>query len=107
MTSKDYIIRQLIRIRILETDPTAQVVLFGSRARGDAASDSDWDVLVLIDRPKTKRTIEDPYRDALFQLELEIGEPISVFVFSEEEWQSKYVQTPLFKSIHQDGIRLT
>ena len=32
-------------------DPTVQAILFGSRARGDAEEDSDWDVLVLIDNP--------------------------------------------------------
>ncbi|MBC7890457.1 MAG: nucleotidyltransferase domain-containing protein, partial [Ferruginibacter sp.] len=28
-------------------DGTASVILFGSRARGDAANDSDWDFLIL------------------------------------------------------------
>ena len=29
------------------TDPEAEVILFGSRARGDAMEDSDWDILIL------------------------------------------------------------
>jgi len=35
----------LIRDTIRATEPTAQIILYGSRARGDAREDSDWDVL--------------------------------------------------------------
>jgi predicted nucleotidyltransferase len=31
--------------------PDADVILYGSRARGDAKDDSDYDLLVLVDRP--------------------------------------------------------
>ena len=37
-----------------------KVILFGSRARGDARADSDWDLLVVIDRdiaPAVRREI--------------------------------------------------
>jgi len=36
-----------VKCTVLELDPEAEVVLFGSRARGDARADSDWDFLVL------------------------------------------------------------
>lgn len=35
----------------------AEVILFGSRARGDARVDSDWDILILIDGERA--TCED------------------------------------------------
>ena len=43
----------LIRDTIREAEPTAQIILYGSRARGDAREDSDWDVLVIVDKEKT------------------------------------------------------
>ena len=36
-----------IKQTVLGIDPTAEVILFGSRARGDFHEESDWDVLVL------------------------------------------------------------
>jgi len=38
----------LIRNTIRQTEPTAQIILYGSRARGDARENSDWDVLAII-----------------------------------------------------------
>ena len=34
-------VKQLIH----QIEPEAEIILFGSRARGDAAPDSDWDFL--------------------------------------------------------------
>ena len=41
-----------IKEKIMEKDPTAEVILFGSHARGDANKDSDWDILILVNIPE-------------------------------------------------------
>ncbi len=51
-----------IRKVIYQTDPDAEAYLFGSRARGDNHSSSDWDILILIDAPKVTNEIEDNFR---------------------------------------------
>jgi len=95
----------MIRGKIHEIDPAAKVILYGSRARGDERPDSDWDVLVLTDYPVTVEK-ERAFRNNLFELELETGEPFSVFVFSENEWESRQRITPFYLNICKEGIQI-
>ena len=41
-----------IRMTLQAVAPEAKAVLYGSRARGDAREDSDWDILILIDKDR-------------------------------------------------------
>ena len=107
MNSKEQHIISLIRERIRKKNPEAQVLLFGSRARGNATTNSDWDILILLNSVKVTRDIEKEYREELFEVELETGEPISTFVFSKNEWESKHSVTPFYQNIKTDGILLT
>jgi predicted nucleotidyltransferase len=100
---KQHII-QLIRQKVNEIDSTAEVILYGSRARGDNKRDSDWDVMILLKQKNVDKKIEQTFRHNLLDLELEIGVPISVFVYSKSDWEGKYSITPLFKSIKKEGI---
>jgi len=107
MNSKEQYIVGLIKSKISKKNHDAEVVLFGSHARGQANSKSDWDILILLNNIKVDRKIEKEYREELFDIELEIGEPISTFVYSKSDWESKFNVTPLYKNIKQDGILLT
>ena len=107
MNKKDRHIISLIRNRIYRKDPEADVILFGSHARGETHKDSDWDVLILLNRSEVDKNIEKEYREELFDIELEIMEPISTFVFSKNEWETKYRVTPLYQNIKQEGVVLT
>lgn len=96
---------QLIRESINSIDPGAEVILYGSRARGDDSSDSDWDILVLTDYVVDLST-ERRFRNKLYDLVLESGESFSVFVYSKLEWQTKQRITPFYYNVLQDGISL-
>jgi predicted nucleotidyltransferase len=97
----------LFRIRDLvkEIDPTADVILYGSRARGEEHPDSDWDILILVDS-KTDLDYERIFRHKLYDIELEVGEAFSVTVHNKNEWKSKYWMTPLYQNILREGIRI-
>jgi uncharacterized protein len=106
MTEKEINITRLISSRIKEEDPEAEIILFGSHARGQATNESDWDILILINFPKKNRRTEDKYRDKIFDVELEIGEPISTLVYSKKDWETKFSVTPLYENIKKEGIIL-
>lgn len=105
MKTKTEFISQLIRNSINSIDPKAEVILYGSRARGDERADSDWDILILTDYSVNLQT-EKRFRDKLYDLELEIGEPFSVFAYSKNDWQTKQRITPFYQNVTQEGIRL-
>lgn len=95
----------LIKKNIEEIDPRAEVMLFGSRARGDEKKDSDWNLLILTDYPVSFQ-IEQRFRHHLFELELELGEAFSTFVYSKSDWDMKHSVTPLYQNISKEGIRI-
>lgn len=54
---------------IAQVMPTgARMVLFGSQARNDASEDSDWDILILLDKEKLEEVDHDKYVCPLFFL---------------------------------------
>jgi uncharacterized protein len=105
MKTKTQQITQLIRNYINTIDPSADVILYGSRARGDERQDSDWDILILTNYA-ANLMIERNFRDKLYDLELDTGEAFSVFVYSKNEWQTKQRITPFYYNVLHEGIRI-
>ena len=87
-------------------DPSAQAFLFGSRARGDNKPDSDWDILILVDKQIVTNDIEDKFRDVLYNIELESGQVISTFIYSKSFWLQTLKYSPIYKAVKKEGIRL-
>lgn len=79
MTDAEFLLE--VKRYVLEIDPQAEVWLFGSRARGDARPDSDWDFLVLTDKP-VDRSLKNQLRDRLFDIELSSGKMIGSIIHS-------------------------
>jgi len=96
----------MITQRIKSLDSNAEVILYGSHARGQTNKDSDWDILVLLNDVSVTLKTEQKFRHHLLDIELQIGEPISIFVRSKSDWEDKYKITPFYQSIKREGIRL-
>lgn len=107
MTSerKQFII-QAIRNKAKEITPAGtEVILFGSQARGDARDDSDWDVLVLLDKDKVTRSDIDAYSYPLREMGWEYDECINAILYSKKEWNRNKAR-PFYENVAEEGIRL-
>ena len=102
MTSQPNILDRIKKI-VQDSDPSAKVYLYGSRARGTMHPDSDWDLLILLNKDKITAEIEKNVTYPLYDLEFEIGEVISPLVYSEIEWNSKHRVTPFYSNVMRDG----
>ena len=95
----------MIRDTIREAEPTAQIILYGSRARGDAREDSDWDVLAIVDKPRLTLKERSNIQYPIWDKGLDVGEEINVFSYTRSQWE----QAPpsMFKyNVMKEGIAL-
>jgi predicted nucleotidyltransferase len=93
-------IRQLKRQLI----PDEKLILFGSQARGDAQPDSDWDLLVLLNK-NGRHNLEDfdNYAYPFTEIGWEYGIAINPLIYTQEEWD-KGNFFPFYKSVMSEGI---
>ena len=54
----------------------AKVILFGSRAREDAQPDSDWDILVLLNKDKIEEQDHDNFTYPFWELGWQLNQMI-------------------------------
>ena len=95
-----------IKSAIYRVDSAAQAYLFGSRARKENRSNSDWDILILVDDHEISNSIEDKFRNELYEIELETGQLISSIIIPKDFWNDVLVHTPLYASVKREGILL-
>ena len=96
----------LLRCRksIHKISPKTKVILYGSRARGDAIPESDYDLLVLVNRPVTLKE-EDILREQLFPIEIETGCVLTLNVYNLRDWDSVlYKVMPFRQNVEREGL---
>ena len=98
------IIPELVKKEVRDLDSNAEIILFGSRARGDHRTDSDWDFLILLDE-EISESLKRKIRDKIYEVELETDEIISTLIENKTDWL-KYEITPLYKNIEKEGIEV-
>lgn len=102
--SKEYILNA-IREKLQAIAPGAKAILFGSRARGDNKIDSDWDILILLDKMRLAPDDFDNISYPLMELGWELNEMISPKLYTVNEWLTRNF-TLFYKNIEKEGIVL-
>jgi len=94
------------RDSIRSLEPSVEIILYGSRARGDANPESDYDFVILTDGEATLKG-EDGFRRQLFPIELETGAVLTVILVSRKDWNSAlYGAMPFHQNVVRDGVSL-
>jgi predicted nucleotidyltransferase len=82
-----------------------QVILFGSKARGDSAPDSDIDVLILAD--DENRQVRETISKISSQIGLDYDICLAVLLIANNHWRQMSIERfSLCRNVERDGIAL-
>jgi predicted nucleotidyltransferase len=84
--------------------PNDKMILFGSQARGDARPDSDWDLLVVLEKNgKHDWNDFDKFAYPFEELGWDYGVTINTLLYTKEEWDKGKI-FPFYKNVAREGI---
>ena len=97
---------QHIREMLARTLPEyATAKLYGSQARGEARSDSDWDILIVMDKGELLPSDYDKVTYPLTKLGWDLGAEINPIMYTKKEWEASKI-TPFYHNVEHDAIVL-
>ena len=90
-----------------ERFPVEEVILYGSKARGDDDPESDIDLLLLTSRPIDWREREEII-NALFDVEITYDVVISILDTTVRDWRHGiFTAFPIHEEVSRDGVLTT
>ncbi len=105
MKANDKIVRKFLTMISPFRKEIKEVYLFGSRCRDDWKPDSDYDILIVLEK-KDRKIISELY-DAVLEILLNTGRLISLKIFSLSEFNRlKSIPTPFVHNVISEGINL-
>lgn len=105
MISRKDILKK-IKKSITSIVPNADVILYGSYARGEEKEESDIDLLILVDKDKVTWMDEKEISYPLYDIEFDIGKIISPMILSKKDWKKRHIITPFYENVINEGIAL-
>ena len=78
-----------------------KIMIFGSRARGDAVEGSDFDIVVVV--KKRTPTVREAVLDAGVKMMNLHGALFSAIIYDEEEWEREQ-NFPLAWNVREEGV---
>ena len=82
-----------------------EAMLYGSQARGDARMNSDWDILIILNKERLLPEDYDKVTYPLTKLGWDIGAEINPIMYTKKEWEDSHI-TPFYHNVLKDAIVL-
>ena len=83
----------------------SNVWLYGSRARGDYRADSDWDLIVLVDKDQQQLQDFDRYAYPFIEMGWQTGQEINPMLYTRQEWEKRHF-TPFYHNVEGEKVVL-
>ena len=105
MISKDYAIAKELKERLSNVTSVVDLIIFGSRARGDQDEYSDMDVFIEV------ATLDKDLKERIYEIVWEVGFEnfmvISPLICAKDEIENSALRSaPIVKNIFEEGIRI-
>ena len=105
MTNDSNILLQIHTLGKKVLPKGSSVLLYGSRARGDNREDSDFDLVVLVDKDRQQLQDFTDYAYPFIEMGWELGAEINPMLYTRKEWSERHF-TPFYKNVEHDKIVL-
>ncbi len=89
--------------RLVEKFQPSKVLVFGSRARGDALKDSDLDLLIVADAFEGIRWLDRPVR-VFEDCDIRLG--VELLCYTPEEYDRKRRELGIVRTATEEGVEL-
>ena len=83
----------------------ASLWLYGSRARGDARPDSDYDLLILLDKDRVTSDDCSRYSYPLYYWGTGIGQEVNAHIYTKQDWQ-RWRLAPFNENVEREKVVL-
>lgn len=106
MTQHNKVLTELKRLaHQLFANLQGSVYLYGSRARGEACQNSDWDILIVADDSVDKKDAFEKLAYPFTEIGWKLGEQITPLLYTQSEWAAER-NTAFYLNVQNDAILL-
>jgi len=78
-----------------------KIILYGSQARGDCTSESDYDFIIVVER--NSKDVRDKVLDVEVRILDMHGEVVASLIYDDDEWQRE-CRYPLGINVQMEGV---
>lgn len=93
-----------LKNKLLKRFSEVELILFGSKVRGDFEEFSDIDILILVDKNVDQR-LKDDIIEIAYDIELKYDIVFGFIIENKKSWRSsRYKVMPIYQNVEREGI---